>query len=168
AVAILDSLGKAQVRFQIERCAFEDRPQISVTRAANDGTGKHITRDFSQLSLGQQQAILLSILLFSDSCHPLVIDQPEDNLDGEFVFKTLVKALRRIKERRQVIVVTHNANIAVLGDAELIIPLKSTSDRAVVLDRGSIDSPRTKAMACTILEGSELAFRRRREMYGIE
>src|SRR5580700_5887366 len=92
-----------------------------------DGKKTYPVRDFQNLSLGQQQSILLSILLFSKSKTPLIIDQPEDNLDSEFIYKTLVRSLRLIKERRQVIIVTHNANIAVLGDAELIIPLRGAS-----------------------------------------
>jgi hypothetical protein len=67
---------------------------------------------------------------------------------------------------RQVIVVTHNANIAVLGDAELIIPLRGASEVSVIRDRGSIDTATTKKMVCTILEGSERAFKRRHELYG--
>ena len=75
-------------------------------------------------------------------------------------------SLRSIKEHRQVIIVTHNANIAVLGDAELIIPLRGASDLSVIRDRGSIDTTGTKAMVCTILEGSKKAFIRRQEVYG--
>ena len=59
-------------------------------------------------------------MLSSDSNAPLIIDQPEDNLDGEFIFHPLVPVLRAAEERRQVIIVTHNANIAVLGDAKQI------------------------------------------------
>ena len=123
-------------------------------------------RDFAKLSLGQQQSILLTILLFSRSSAPLIIDQLEDNLDSEFVYTTLVRSLRAIKEQRQVIVVTHNANIAVLGDAELIIPLRGAAELSVIRDRGSIDTKRTKDIVCTILEGSPKAFLRRYEMYG--
>lgn len=61
---------------------------------------------------------------------------------------------------------THNANIAVLGDAELIIPLRGASDLSVIRDRGSIDTTGTKDMVCTILEGSKKAFLRRQEVYG--
>ncbi|MDQ2700091.1 MAG: histidinol-phosphatase, partial [Actinomycetota bacterium] len=118
------------------------------------------------LSLGQQQSLLLSIMLFSKSNHPLIIDQPEDNLDSEFIYKTFVKTLRLVKERRQVIIVTHNANIAVLGDAELIIPLRGSSDTSVIRDRGSIDSDRTKTITCMILEGSDQAFKKRQRVYG--
>ena len=114
----------------------------------------------------QQQSLLLSIMLFSRSNHPLIIDQPEDNLDSEFIYKTFVKTLRMVKERRQVIIVTHNANIAVLGDAELIIPLRGASEMAVIRDRGSIDTPATKLITCTILEGSDMAFKKRKSVYG--
>lgn len=68
-------------------------------------------RGFSHLSLGQQQSVLLALMLSSDRVQPLLIDQPEDNLDSEFIYSTLVPVLRRVKERRQIIVVTHNANL---------------------------------------------------------
>jgi ABC-type lipoprotein export system ATPase subunit len=116
--------------------------------------------------LGQQQSVLLGILLLSDSTKPLLIDQPEDNLDSEFIYKTIVKTLRKIKEQRQVIIVTHNPNIAVLGDAELIIPLKSTNNKAMIISSGSIDNSDTVKLCCQILEGGESAFKQRQEIYG--
>ena len=133
----------------------------------SDGTVKYLPKNFSRLSLGQQQSIMLSIILFSKRNCPLIIDQPEDNLDSEFIYRTLVKNLRKIKEHRQVIIVTHNANIAVLGDAELIIPLKSTSERSYIMNRGSIDNVETKKLTCEILEGGEIAFIKRKDIYGI-
>lgn len=152
-----------------ETIPYDDLPKITVTKEVVDSFGKtvHLSRSLSQLSLGQQQSILLAILLQSKSKVPLIIDQPEDNLDSEFIFKTIVANLRRIKENRQVIVVTHNPNIAVLGDAELIIPLKSTSLKSTVRERGSIDRPETRALCCDILEGGKIAFIRRKEIYGI-
>jgi predicted ATPase len=65
--------------------------------------------------------VLLALMLSSKSNRPLIIDQPEDDLDGEFIYHGIVPVLRKAKERRQIIVVTHNANIAVLGNAEQII-----------------------------------------------
>ena len=165
---ILTTMGKWVTKSALERCAFEDRPEIKVSKAVvmADESKTYQVRDFSILSLGQQQSILLSILLFSKSKTPLIIDQPEDNLDSEFIYKTLVRSLRSIKEHRQVIIVTHNANIAVLGDAELIIPLRGASELSVIRDRGSIDTTETKDIVCTILEGSRKAFKRRQEVYG--
>ncbi|MDR0231385.1 MAG: PHP domain-containing protein [Dysgonamonadaceae bacterium] len=148
---------------------FDDKPGIYVTKTVEDSTGtmQHINRPLNQLSLGQQQSILLAILLQSKSKVPLLIDQPEDNLDSEFIYKSIVANLRIIKEHRQVIIVTHNPNIAVLGDAELIIPLKSTSIKSSIIERGSIDNEGTRKLCCEILEGGERAFRRRKEIYKI-
>lgn len=168
AADIIEKLGEWQARCALERIAFEDKPEIKVTRTIDkpDGTKAYQVRDFAKLSLGQQQAILLTVLLFSKSRVPLIIDQPEDNLDGEFIYKTVVRSLRSIKEHRQVIIVTHNPNIAVLGDAELIIPLRGASEVSVIRNRGSIDTSQTKDIVCTILEGSQKAFTRRQEVYG--
>ncbi|WP_417860207.1 TrlF family AAA-like ATPase [Winogradskyella sediminis] len=154
---------------EFESLEFEDKPSISVTRLYKDDEGKtqRNTKSISQLSLGQQQSVLLGILMLSKSQKPLLIDQPEDNLDSEFIFKTIVKNLRKIKESRQVIIVTHNPNIAVLGDAELIIPLKSTSVKSHILSEGSIDRKETREISCEILEGGKSAFKQRQNIYGI-
>ena len=148
---------------------FDDLPTITVAKKIVDDTGadRYITRSLYQLSMGQQQSILLAILLQSDSKKPLLIDQPEDNLDSEFIYKSIVRNLRRIKEYRQVIIVTHNANIAVLGDAELIVPLKSTHSNSMIMDRGSIDNVKTKMLCCEILEGGKRAFKKRQAIYNI-
>lgn len=152
-----------------ETIAYEDRPQILVTKVVEiDGHKKNISKSISQLSLGQQQSILLAILIQSKSSVPLLIDQPEDHLDSEFIYKTIVTNLKKIKETRQVIIVTHNANIAVLGDAELIIPLKSTSDKTSIINRGSIDRASIQKDCCAILEGGERAFSHRQKIYFIE
>ena len=115
--------------------------------------------------MGQQQSILLTLLLYSKRNCPLIIDQPEDNLDSEFIYKTLVKNLKRIKEHRQVIIATHNANIAILGDSELLLPLKSTNEKTSIVHRGSIDNSKTNKIACNILEGGEVAFKKRQSIY---
>jgi len=120
----------------------------------------------NQLSDGQKHTIMLTIAMLAESNIPLVIDQPEDDLDNAFIFNAVVRVLRTIKERRQVILVTHNANIAVLGDAELLLPMKRDGDGGEVFDFGSVDKTETKEAALNILEGGEIAFQRRREIYG--
>jgi ABC-type taurine transport system ATPase subunit len=168
ATRILDRLSEASVRFRLERCEVVDRPRLSVTKLVTDETGQtHArTREFRQLSLGQQQSVLLALMLSADAHMPLLIDQPEDNLDGEFIYRSIVPVLRWAKERRQVIVVTHNANIAVLGDAEQIVVLRATNENAVIVARGSIDDAEIREEACAILEGSREAFKRRARVYG--
>ena len=120
----------------------------------------------NQLSDGQKHTIMLTIAMLAESNIPLVIDQPEDDLDNAFIFSAVVRVLRAIKEKRQVILVTHNANIAVLGDAELLLPMKRNGDCGEIFDFGSIDKAGTKKAALNILEGGEIAFQRRREIYG--
>lgn len=169
AEQIIERLSDPTVKYALERATLHDLPRLQVSRAAPDGAGgqRYIVRDFSKLSLGQQQSVLLALILSSDSQQPLIIDQPEDNLDGEFIYTTLVPVLRRAKERRQVIIVTHNPNVAVLGDAELIIVMKAKNDCGEIVARGSIDHAATRDAACAILEGAREAFLRRAKMYGI-
>jgi ABC-type lipoprotein export system ATPase subunit len=166
---LLQRLAEPAAKFRLERVPLHDLPRLQIARTLTDASGqaKHVVRDFSKLSLGQQQSVLLALMLSSNSEKPLIIDQPEDNLDGEFIYHTLVPVLRRAKERRQVIIVTHNANVAVLGDAELIVVMKAMNDRGTIVSRGSIDQPETRLLACGILEGSPEAFLRRAKMYGM-
>lgn len=119
-----------------------------------------------QLSDGQRHTILLTVALLSDANIPLIIDQPEDDLDNAFIFSSIVATLRAVKEKRQVILVTHNANIAVLGDSELILPMHRDSESGKSVDRGSIDTNLTKLHVQKILEGGPEAFARRKEIYG--
>ena len=121
-------------RFDLEVLSKQPCPAIVVK------TKGFPIRDISVLNLsdGQRHTILLTIAMLGESNLPLVIDQPEDDLDNAFVFHCIVSTLRSIKERRQVILVTHNSNIAVLGDSELLFPMKRVDDRGKAVSRGSI------------------------------
>lgn len=168
AGTLLERLADPDLSSQLEAVAVHDLPKLTVTKRIESGAQtRFVPRDFKRLSLGQQQSVLLALMLTSESRAPLIVDQPEDNLDSEFIYKTLVPVIRAAKEWRQVIVVTHNANIAVLGDAELIVALKATADQATIVTRGSIDHRETCDVACNILEGSREAFDRRAAVYGV-
>lgn len=169
AKAIIEKLSTPAIRHALERTQLYDLPRLKVTRMVSDGKGgeRAMIRDFAKLSLGQQQSVLLALILSSDTNRPLIIDQPEDNLDGEFIYSTLIPVLRRAKERRQIIIVTHNPNVAVLGDAELIIVMKAMNDRGEIVARGSIDNTITRDASCAILEGAREAFMRRAKIYGM-
>ncbi len=147
--------------FKLQVLAKQPKPIITVrTKTAPQ---KEIP--VLQLSDGQRHTILLTIAMLAESNIPLVIDQPEDDLDNAFIASSIVGTLRRVKERRQVILVTHNANIAVLGDSELILPMQRESDCGMTCDCGSIDAEATRGRVIGILEGGSNAFKRRREMY---
>jgi ABC-type multidrug transport system ATPase subunit len=148
----------------LEQVDIDDLPEISLTE---DIGGDPRKVDFAHLSFGQKASILLGALLFSSDQSPLIIDQPEDHLDSQFISRTVVRVLRRVKEKRQVIIATHNANITVLGDAEQIVPLQGYQGKGHIRDVGSVDAEKTRSRACEILEGGESAYRRRGEMYGL-
>jgi len=124
------------------------------------------------LSTGQKAtAVLLLLLLEGDV--PLIVDQPEDDLDNRFVTDTIVPKMREEKRRRQFIFATHNANIPVLGDAEQIVGLspvgETVGDGALKLrpeHMGSIDFKPVRELVEEVLEGGKEAFERRRAKYG--
>lgn len=117
-----------------------------------------------QLSEGQRNTAVLNLLLAQNE-GPIVIDQPEDELDSNFIYQDLVPLLRRIKEHRQIIVATHNANLPVNGDAELICALEARGDHGYLRAAGGLDRPAVTQAVLDIMEGSSEAFRRRREKY---
>ena len=123
-------------------------------------------RILDKLSGGQQVNTLLSLLLETNDDRPLVIDQPEDELDNRYLFETMLPALKRLKGRRQIIVATHNANIVVNGDADLVIHLEATADRGRVASLGAIEDPAVRDAIVRTVDGGDEAFRHRRLKYG--
>ena len=113
-----------------------------------------------QGSPGQKTAALLAFIL-SYGDEPLLLDQPEDDLDNELIYDLIVQQLRKTKSRRQVIIVTHNANIVVNGDAEMVLPLEVAEGETRVQQAASIQKEKIRQAICDILEGGERAFERR-------
>jgi len=126
-------------------------------------------RPLEHLSVGQRCTAILTIILLEGK-GPLLIDQPEDDLDNRFIYDEIVQLLRRERGHRQILVATHNANIPVAGDAELITALtaarRGAELRCQVLASGFIDDPAVKEQVETILEGGRAAFELRRLKYG--
>ena len=107
-------------------------------------------------------------VLLLESLAPLLVDQPEDDLDNRFIAETIVPKMRSSKQRRQFILATHNANIPVFGDAELIVILEAGDKQAYITDGniGSIDAQQVQESAGRILEGGREAFEVRKQKYG--
>ena len=123
-------------------------------------------RELSELSGGQQVSVLLSLLLETTDDRPLVIDQPEDELDNRFLFETLLPTLKKLKGKRQVILATHNANIVVNGDADMVIQLEATANKGRVACAGAIEEPAVREAIVRTVDGGKDAFRLRRRKYG--
>lgn len=133
-----------------------------------------------KLSPGTKGVILLMLYLEMDKndCRPLVVDQPEENLDNESVFTILTHYFREAKKRRQIIVITHNPNLVLNTDADQIIIAKSEEDddlnvRKISYISGSIENTRSKEhpsireLTCNILEGGDKAFSKRERRYAM-
>ena len=117
-----------------------------------------------KLSIGQKGTVLLKLML-AEGDYPLLIDQPEENLDNNFIYNDLVKAIRDAKNNRQIIIATHNANLVVNTDAEQII-VANYIDNKIFYKSGSLENLTIKNEITSLLEGGEEAFKKREEKYG--
>lgn len=153
---VADALRADGCAYEIESVDLEDVPRIELL----DG-GKY--KQSPNLSTGQRCTTILPILLVQSE-RPLLIDQPEDNLDNAFIYDTIVQALRAAKGARQVIFVTHNPNIPVLGEADRVFVFESDGQHATLRRMGSVDD--CKEDIETILEGGREAFLQRKARYG--
>ena len=125
-------------------------------------------KDLSVLSPGEKGALLLVFYLLLDMDNtPLILDQPEDNLDNDSVANILVDFIKEAKKKRQIIMVTHNPNLAVVADAEQIIYVKidKKDGNKVFVESGSIEDPQINAHIVDVLEGAMPAFRKRDDKY---
>ena len=153
---------------EVEECRIppEALIELNVGREGADNWKR-----LENLSAGQKAtAVLLLLLLDADA--PLIIDQPEDDLDNQFIAGRVVPIMRTGKKRRQFIFSSHNPNIPVLGDADQIVGLtpivEEAGDRTKIFDDdcGSIDKASVQQLIKELLEGGEQAFTTRRTKYG--
>lgn len=143
----------------LELVEIDDRIRIELNVSP---TGEPNYKDAAELSRGQKCTALLPLLIARRET-PLVIDQPEDNLDNRFIFETVVETIRRVKQHRQMIFITHNANIPVLAEAEMVVVLNSDGKSGFVQKCGSLDECRDEIVE--LLEGGKEAFELRRQRY---
>ena len=156
---IIESFRTTLDPLAIEIIDIEDRISIELNVAT---AGQPHFKDAAELSQGQKCTALLPLLL-SRRDMPLLIDQPEDNLDNHFIYETVVDAVRRLRGVRQMIFITHNANIPVLGEADHIIVMNSDGKKGYVQKAGSLDDCRDEII--NLLEGGRKAFEARSRRY---
>lgn len=160
-----DQAGKVMAVFnnpeklaELETVGLQDAPSIRLRVGGQE-------KDSTTLSTGQKCTTILPILLLEGG-RPLLVDQPEDNLDNRFIFETVVANIQMVKSTRQLIFVTHNPNIPVLGDASRVFVMESDGEHALAATTGSVDECRTQIV--TLLEGGAEAFRQRGQRYGVK
>jgi len=160
---------KPEAILQIEELELPPTTAIKLNVAADNQP--LMWQALEDLSTGQKATAVLLLLLLESNA-PLVVDQPEDDLDNRFISDGIVPKMREEKRRRQFIFATHNANIPVLADAELIVGLTAYGEAGqgkAKMPRehmGSIDTQAVREMVEEILEGGKDAFEMRRLKYG--
>jgi type III restriction enzyme len=156
--------GKLSADTWLDLCVvpLEDQPQFEYRLREDD----YIS--FADASAGQQATALLWALL-NQNGPPLLIDQPEDDLDNQVVLR-IVEQIWRAKERRQLIFTSHNANVVVNGDADLVVCCDYRVDGEQaggrIKHQGAIDVPDVRDAIATVMEGGRAAFSLRKEKYG--
>ncbi len=140
----------------------EDDLDIQYSRNAD---GKNFT-SIRQGSAGERAAAMLAFLL-SHGDEPLILDQPEDDLDNRLIYDLIVQQMLQNKGHRQIIVITHNANIVVNGDADMVYAMAFKSDQCRVDVKGALQNQNIRDAICEIMEGGDEAFDRRYHRLGI-
>lgn len=139
----------------------QERVDIELYRADTTLVGSVQSKALSE---GQRNTAVLNLLLAKGE-GPIVIDQPEDELDSKFIYRELVPLLRKVKNQRQLILATHNANLPVNADTDLVYALEVEQGLGVRLASGGLDRADTATAVLDIMEGSEEAFKRRLDKY---
>ena len=146
------------------QCWFpEDDLRIEYSRQGDGSDWTSIT----QGSQGQRSAALLAFLLAFGG-EPLVLDQPEDDLDNHLIYDLVVRQIRENKLRRQLIIVTHNPNVMINGDAEMVHAFDFSGSQCRVIRHGALQEKAVREEVCRVMEGGREAFARRWERLGRE
>ncbi|UZW12548.1 AAA family ATPase [Clostridium pasteurianum] len=142
----------------------EDKVEIKIINKIN----KRNKININEASPGQKSAAILAFIL-NQGDSPLIIDQPEDDLDNSLIIDLVVESIRNTKNSRQIIIVTHNPNIPVLGDAEGIVILDRSQNGKVIFKNGKktgcIEEKMIKEGICEIMEGGIQSFKFRENKY---
>ena len=141
---------------------YDDHPQILYRNDAGD------YEDVLYVSPGTQTNILMEYLVHKDSDKPILIDQPEDNVDNQTIYNKLRVWFEKLKRNRQVIVVTHDANIVINADAENIIVASHSKKDTFNYSYGALEYGDNLEIASNVLDGGKEAVKRRLMKYGTE
>lgn len=156
-----NAIGEVSKRFN------EGLEDLLTYKVGNKVGIKYKGKSLSRHSLGQRASALILFLLAQKDTDVLIIDQPEDDLDNQTIYEEVIKEIVRLKPQMQFIFATHNANIPVLGESEKVIACDFENVDSIELKEGSIDTPDIQKSIVNIMEGGEIAFNRRKEIYNI-
>ena len=168
ANTIINALYESESIYDIETIYCPDLPDFYL-KVEKEGDHEHqsveLYKKSDELSTGQRCTTVLPIV-FAISNNPLIIDQPEDNLDNKYISDTIRRIVKAQKGNRQLIFITHNPNIPVLSDAENNLFLTYDDMQAHILISGNVNEVKTEIL--NLLEGGEKAFQEREKLYHSE
>lgn len=149
--------------------SFSFALEFNISSNNANETAPAIYKPIENLSMGQKVVAILSFILsygqYINDCTPLVIDQPEDNLDNQYIYSNLVNDLRSIRNQRQVIIATHNATLVTNCKAEKISVMQSDNQYAWVEAFGYSSNNRIAKKILQYLEGGKKSFKHRYYVY---
>lgn len=158
---LFSAIKDQQAHYNLEACVCEDSPNFFL--AVEDAKSVESFRATEQLSTGQRCTAILPII-FALTSDPLLIDQPEDNLDNRYITQSIHHIVRNVKNFRQLIFVTHNPNIPVISESEFNAFLAYENNHSEIVKSGTVQA--VKSQIVDLLEGGQLAFEKRKEIYG--
>lgn len=163
---ITETLNAADQQLKFRNYIEKQLDSFLTYRVPDNYILKYRGKVLQEHSLGQRASALIIFILSMDENDLIIIDQPEDDLDNQSIYKDVIKELIELKEKTQFIFATHNPNIPVLGDSEQVISCKFNNDK-IEVKTNSIDNKVTQEEIINIMEGGEDAFKKRKEIYSI-
>jgi energy-coupling factor transporter ATP-binding protein EcfA2 len=164
--AILEALYETEAIYDIETIYCPDLPDFYLKIDKEDSLEAKTKENYKksdELSTGQRCTTVLPII-FALSRNPLIIDQPEDNLDNKYISETIHKIIKEQKKERQLLFITHNANIPVLSHSEKNYFLRFDDQKSQIADKGNVNEVKNSIL--NLLEGGKQAFEERKNLYG--
>ena len=161
--SLINALFETEEIYKIESIYCDDLPDFKL-KIEGDVLRENY-RNSDELSMGQRCTTVLPII-FAVSENPLIIDQPEDNLDNKYISEKIHNIIKSQKENRQLIFITHNPNIPVLSDSEYNLFLNYENKKSKILKEGDVENVKVEILK--ILEGGEKAFKIRKEKYNLD
>lgn len=146
---------------------FNNLFDLVTFKVENRLTIKFEDKPLKDHSLGQRASALILFLLTQKENDILIIDQPEDDLDNQTIYQDVIHEIKKLKGEMQFIFATHNANIPVLGDSEMVVACEYINGKEIKIEKGGIDRQPIQQKIISIMEGGKEAFNIRRNIYKI-
>lgn len=159
----LKNVTNPKIAEKVEERMIKDIDNICNYTPNNKVIIKYHDKNLENYSLGQRASAVLLFILAQYDNDLIMIDQPEDDMDNQVIYKELIKTIKCAKKHIQFIFTTHNPNIPVLGDAEQVISLKN--ENGLIIDNESVDSEIIQKNIVEIMEGGQEAFKKREQIY---